>query len=86
MVKNLPEAGNVGSIPGLGRSSGIENGNLLQYPCLENSMDRGAWLATFHGGHKESGLCQLSTATADVILGALSFFLLDCILLKIILY
>ena len=46
-VKNLPatagEAGDMGSIPGLGRSSGEENGNLLQYSCLENSMDRGAW-------------------------------------------
>ena len=75
MVKNLPEAGNAGSIPGLGRSSGIENGNLLQYPCLENSMDRGAWPATVRGGHKESRLCQLSTPPTDVILGTLSFFL-----------
>ena len=36
-------AGDPGSIPGLGRSSGEENGNLLQYSCLENSMDGGAW-------------------------------------------
>jgi len=42
-------AGNLGSIPGLGRSPGEENGNPLQYSCLENSMDRGAWLATVHG-------------------------------------
>ena len=80
MVKDLPEAENVGSAPGLGRSSGIENGNVLQYPCLEHSMDRGAWLATFHGGHKELGLCRLSTSPTDVILGALSFFPLDYIL------
>ena len=80
MVKNLPEAGKAGSIPGLGRSSGIENGNLLQYPCVELSMDRGACLATCHGGHRESGLCQLSTPPTDAILGALSFFLLDYIL------
>ena len=50
MVKNLPaSAGNardVGSIAGSGRSPGVENGNLLQYSCLENSMDRGAWWAT----------------------------------------
>ena len=44
----------VGSIPGLGRSPGVGNGNLLQYFCLENPMDRGAWWATVQGGHKES--------------------------------
>ena len=38
-----------GSIPGFGRSPGKENGNLLQYFCLENPMDRGAWHATVHG-------------------------------------
>ena len=36
-------AGDLGSIPGLGRSSGEGNGNPLQYPCLENPMDGGAW-------------------------------------------
>ena len=41
-------AGDPGSIPGLGRSSGEGNGNPLQYSCLENSMDRGAWRATVH--------------------------------------
>ena len=39
----------VGLIPGSGRSPGVQNGNLLQYSCLENSMDRGAWWATVHG-------------------------------------
>jgi len=39
----------VGLIPGLGRSPGVGNGNLLQYSCLENSMDRGAWQVTVHG-------------------------------------
>ena len=52
VVKNMPDnAGNItdmGSIPGLGRSPGEENGNPLQYSCLENSMDRGAWKATVH--------------------------------------
>ena len=38
----------VGMIPGLGRSPGEGSGNPLQYPCLENSMDRGAWQATVH--------------------------------------
>ena len=42
-------AGDPGSIPGLGRSLGGGNGNLLQYSCLKNSMDRGAWRATVHG-------------------------------------
>ena len=41
--------GDPGLIPGLGRSSGIGNGNPLQYSCLKNSMDRGAWQATVHG-------------------------------------
>ena len=44
VVKNLPaNAGDKGSISGLGRSPGEGNGNPLQYSCLENSMDRGAW-------------------------------------------
>ena len=50
VVKNLPAtAGDVGLIPGLGRSPGEGNGNLLQYCCLGNPMDRGAWRATVHG-------------------------------------
>ena len=40
-------------ISGLGRSPGKEIGNPLQYSCLKNPMDRGAWWATAHGGHKE---------------------------------
>ena len=45
-------AGDLGSIPGLGRSPGEGNGYSLQYSCLENSMDRGAWQAAVDGGHK----------------------------------
>ena len=41
--------GDPGLIPGLGRSPGEGNGNPLQYSCLENPMDRGAWYATVHG-------------------------------------
>ena len=49
VAKNLPaNAGNAGSIPGWGRSLGIANGNPLQYSCLKNFMDRGAWQATVH--------------------------------------
>ena len=46
VVKNPPaNAGDMGSIPGSGRSPGLESGNTLQYSCLENPMDRGAlWL------------------------------------------
>ena len=57
MVKNPPaNAGNTrdaSSIPRSGRSPGGENDNLLQYSCLKNSMDRGAWWATFHGVAKK---------------------------------
>ena len=42
------DAGDLGSIPGLGRSPGEGNGNPLQYSCLENPMDGGAWQATLH--------------------------------------
>ena len=43
------EAGDPGFIPGSGRSPGEGNSNPLQYSCLENPMDRGAWQATVHG-------------------------------------
>ena len=49
-VKNLPaNAGDVGLIPGLGRSPGEKNGNALQYSCLGNPMGKGTWQATVHG-------------------------------------
>ena len=49
-VENLPaNSGDAGSIPGSGRSPGERNGKLLQYSCLGNPMDRGAWQATVHG-------------------------------------
>ena len=51
-VKNPPanagDTRDTGSISGLGRSPGGGNGNLIQYSCQENSMDRGAWRATVH--------------------------------------
>ena len=50
MIKNPPASvGDPGSIPGLGGSPGEGNGNPLQYSCLENPMDKGAWWATVHG-------------------------------------
>ena len=54
VVKNLPaNIGDMGLIPGLGRSPGEGNGNPLQYSCLGNSMDRGAWWAAVHGVAKK---------------------------------
>ena len=54
MVKNPPanvvDSRDAGSIPGLGRLHGVKKDNLLQYSCLENSMDRGAWRAAVPGG------------------------------------
>ena len=50
VVNNPPaNAGDRGSIPGLGRSPGEGNGNPFQYSCMENSMEREAWRATVHG-------------------------------------
>ena len=53
MVKNLPasvgDIRDIGSIPGLRRTPGGEHRNPLQYSCLENPMERGAWRATVHG-------------------------------------
>ena len=55
--------GDTGSVPGLGRSPGGGNGNPLQYPCLENPMDRGAWWATVRGVTKsQTRLKQLSSS------------------------
>ena len=55
-------AGDPGSIPGLGRSPGEGNGNPLQYSCLDNPMDRGAWRATVHEVAKSQ--TQLSDFTS----------------------
>ena len=59
VVKNLPaNAGDIrdaGLIPGSGRSLVVASGNPLQYSCLGNFMDRGAWRATVHGGYKRVG-------------------------------
>ena len=69
VVKNtLANAGNAGSIPGLGRSTGEGNAKPLQYSCLGNPMDRGAWQATVYGVEKSwtrpasdgAGICDQS--------------------------
>ena len=58
MAKNSPaNTGDAGLIPGLERSPGEGNGSPLQYSCLENPMDRGAWWATVHGvAKRQTGL------------------------------
>ena len=55
-LANSGDMRDAGSTTGSGRSPGGGNGNPLQYSCLENSMDRGAWRATVHGGHKKSNI------------------------------
>ena len=50
VVKNLPaNAGDMGSVPGSGRSPGVRNGNPVQYSCLENPLDRGTQWAIVQG-------------------------------------
>ena len=62
VVKNPPASvGDAGLIPGSGRSPGEGNGNLLQYSCLKNFMERGAWWATVQGVAKSQ--TRLSTCT-----------------------
>ena len=56
IVKNLPANAGVvrdlGSVPGLGGTPAVGNGNPIQYSCLENPMDRGVWQAVVHGVRK----------------------------------
>ena len=55
--ESASNAGDLGLIPGLGRSPGEGNGNPLQYSCLENPMDGGAWWSTVYGGTKKELSC-----------------------------
>ena len=64
MVKYPPaNAGDAGLVPGLGRSPGEGNGNPLQYSCLENPMERGAWWATVYGVAKSQTRLSKHTTT-----------------------
>ena len=61
---NAGDIRDVGSFPGLGRSPGGGHGSPLQYSCLENPMDRGAWQATVHGvAQSQTRLQQLSSSS-----------------------
>ena len=80
MVKNPPtNAGDVGSILGLGRTLRDGNGNQIQYSCLGNPMDRGAWQATDHGVSKsQTGPSDEKTTTVHLRFGQVTtckFFL-----------
>ena len=57
---NAEDAEDVGSIPGSGRSPGGQHGNPLQYSCLENPMDSGAWRAIVHGVTKSQAQPRLT--------------------------
>ena len=76
---NAGDIGDLGSIPGSGRSLGGGNGNLLQYSCLENSMDRGAWRVTVHGVAKSQRWLKWLSTHAEHIdcLHMLAFQLLE---------
>ena len=64
-VKNLPaNGGDVGSVPGLGRPPGEGNGTPLQYACLENPMDKGAWWATVRGATESDTIDHAHTHTS----------------------
>ena len=64
--ESVCNAGELGLIPGSGRSPGEGKGNSLQYSCLGNPMDRGAWHITFSPqGHKESGTTERLTRTLN---------------------
>ena len=67
--------GEPGSVPGLGRSPGEVNGNPLQYSCLENPMDRGAWQSTVHGVAKSWTQLSNFTITAYLLTKYYFFFL-----------
>jgi len=73
VVQNPPSRArntrNSGSIPGSGRPPGKGNGNPLQYSCLGNPMDRGAWQTTVHGVAKESDMTQQPYDSAIPFLG-----------------
>ena len=71
VVKNLPanagDARDTGSIPESGRSPGGGNGNPLQYSCLENTIDRGAWWAAVHGVTRTQILLSTAQSVQEIV-------------------
>ena len=67
------DVGDLGLIPGLGRSPGEGNGNVLQYSCLENSMDRGAWWVTVHRVPKSQTSSKLKADKNNCISTSVEF-------------
>ena len=79
MVKNLlANAGDMGSIPGLARLPGEENGNPFQYSCLKNSMDRGACELQSVGSQSRTRLKGLSTCTHQTNRNLIVILLFSC--------
>ena len=76
-------AGDMGLLPGLGRSPGEENGNILQYSCLGNPMDRGAWMAPVHLVVQSLSRVRLSAASWTVAHQASLSFIISWNLLKL---
>ena len=77
-------AGDLGLIPGSGRSPGEGNGNPLQYSCLENPMDRGAWRATVYGIAKSWTWCTTGFVMVNVVYpGIEAFFPLEVFLQRL---
>ena len=76
MVKNQPasvaDTSDTGSISGLRRSPGVGNGNPLQYSCLENPMDRGAWQATVHGITRSQRRLSTHISVTVIIISSVS--------------
>ena len=68
-ICNAGITGDSGLVPGWGRSPGVRNDNLLQYSCLGNPMDRGAWLSTVHGVQKNWTCPGTHAAATDIIEG-----------------
>ena len=63
-------AEDLGLILGSGRSPGEQNGNTLQYSCLENPMDRGAWRATVHGSQRVTHNCMTNTTSPIYVMSS----------------
>ena len=80
MVKSLPtNAGHADSIPGAESSPGEGNGNLLQYSCLGNPMDRGGWQATVYGVAKELDKMTKQQCGEYTSLGLVFVSILHCV-------